>query len=199
MVTSTKLNQGYPAPHGFLKSHTNSRLLQTTYFLRWETVKIIVEIQVGLNPVPGVTQPMCPYDGSIAIFQNVVSIHTHQDYWCFPIPFKRCIPFYWNVCINYIIENLTEHVNYAVEVEVFGGSSQDFMQEMMSPTFIVLASCIAFATLVVVLLLGLICNRLCRSKAQNNGYTAANLQVTANFTSCGHEFYNARILYDITN
>ena len=48
---------------------------------------------------------------------------------------------------------------------------------MMSPTFIVLASCIAFATLVVVLLLGLICNRLCRSKAQNNGYTAANCQV----------------------
>ena len=85
-------------------------------------------------------------------------------------------------------------MNYAVEVEVFGGSSQDFMQEMMSPTFIVLASCIAFATLVVVLLLGLICNRLCRSKAQNNGYTAANLQVTANFTSCGHEFHKYMIL-----
>ena len=83
MVTSTKLNQGYPAPHGFLKSHTSSRLLQTTYFLRWEIVKIIVEIQVGLNPVPGVTQPMCPYDGSIAIFQNVVSINKYQDYWCF--------------------------------------------------------------------------------------------------------------------
>ena len=71
------------------------------------------------------------------------------------------------------------------------------MQEMMSPTFIVLASCIAFATLVVVLLLGLICNRLCRSKAQNNGYTAANLQVTANFTSCGHESYKLRTyIYD---
>jgi hypothetical protein len=51
------------------------------------------------------------------------------------------------------------------------------MQEMMSPTFIVLASCIAFATLVVVLLLGLICNRICRSKAQNSGYTPANCQV----------------------
>ena len=88
-------------------------------------------------------------------------------------------------------------MNYAVEVEVFGGSSQDFMQEMMSPTFIVLASCIAFATLVVVLLLGLICNRLCRSKAQNNGYTAANLQVTANFISCGQEFNKYKsILYD---
>ena len=107
------------------------------------------------------------------------------------------ISFYWNVCINYFLENLTEHVNYAVEVEVFGGSSQDFMQEMMSPTFIVLASCIAFATLVVVLLLGLICNRLCRSKAQNNGYTAANLQVTPNFTSCGHEFYKYKILYSL--
>ena len=65
---------------------------------------------------------------------------------------------------------------------------------MMSPTFIVLASCIAFATLVVVLLLGLICNRLCRSKAQNNGYTAANLQVTSNFNLCGHEFHKYRIL-----
>ena len=71
------------------------------------------------------------------------------------------------------------------------------MQEMMSPTFIVLASCIAFATLVVVLLLGLICNRLCRSKAQNNGYTAANLQVIPNFTSCGHEFHKYMILYSL--
>ena len=65
-------------------------------------------------------------------------------------------------------------------MEVFDKGSQDFMQEMMSPTFIVLASCIAFATLVVVLLLGLICNRICRSKAQNNGYTAANCQVRMN-------------------
>ena len=74
-------------------------------------------------------------------------------------------------------ENITEHVNYAVEVEVFGGAPQDFMQEMMSPTFIVLASCIAFATLVIVLLLGLICKRICRSKAQTNGYAPANCQV----------------------
>ena len=74
-------------------------------------------------------------------------------------------------------ENISDVVNYAVEVEVFGGSSEDFMQEMMSPTFIVLASCVAFATLVVVLLIGLICNKLCRSKAQNNGYTVANCQV----------------------
>ena len=57
-------------------------------------------------------------------------------------------------------------VDYAVEVEVF--NTADFMQEIMSPTFIVLASCVAVATLIVILLIGLICKRLCRSKS---GYT----------------------------
>ena len=64
--------------------------------------------------------------------------------------------------------------SYSVEVQVFEGPAEDFMQEVMSPTFIVLASCVAFATLVVILLIAIICNKIYRSKAQNNGYVAAN-------------------------
>ena len=45
---------------------------------------------------------------------------------------------------------------------------------MMTPTFIILASCVAFATLVVIHLIALICNRVCRNKAQQNGYLPAN-------------------------
>ena len=88
-----------------------------------------------------------------------------------------------NLNHSIFLENISDVVDYAVEVEVFGGGTQDFMQEMMSPTFIVLASCVAFATLVVILLTALICNKLCRSKAQNNGYTIANGQVRERKTS----------------
>lgn len=68
---------------------------------------------------------------------------------------------------------MTDLIDYAVEVEVFEES--DFLQEMMSPTFIILASCIAVATLVVVLLLALICNKICQAKT--TGYTVPEAQV----------------------
>ena len=68
-----------------------------------------------------------------------------------------------------IADNITEIVNYASEAEIVEKPS-DFMQEMLSPSFIVLASCVAVATLIVILLIGLICNKLC-SRKNPNGYT----------------------------
>ena len=44
------------------------------------------------------------------------------------------------------------------------------MQEILSPSFIILASCVAVATLIVILLIGLICNKICTRK-NPNGYT----------------------------
>ena len=66
-------------------------------------------------------------------------------------------------------------VNYASEVNV----KTDFMQEILSPSFIVLASCVAVATLIVILLIGLICNKIC-TKKNPNGYTIAIQQDVAN-------------------
>lgn len=67
-------------------------------------------------------------------------------------------------------------VNFASEVEILDNT--DFMQEMLSPSFIVLASCVAVATLIVILLIGLICNKLC-SKKNPNGYTIPTNQDSA--------------------
>ena len=66
-------------------------------------------------------------------------------------------------------------VNYASEVNV----KTDFMQEILSPSFIVLASCVAVATLIVILLIGLICNKIC-TKKNPNGYTIPIQQDVAN-------------------
>ena len=56
---------------------------------------------------------------------------------------------------------------------------------MMTPTFIILASCVAFATLVVILLIALICNKVCRTKAQRaqQGYLPANATTAADNTA----------------
>ena len=89
---------------------------------------------------------------------------TEASPWCYTTdPNVR-----WQHCA--ISQCKNSSLDYAVEVEVY--ETQDFMQEMMSPTFIVLASCVAFATLVVILLIALICNRLCKSK--QNGYIPAS-------------------------
>ena len=55
----------------------------------------------------------------------------------------------------------------------------------MTPTFIILASCVAFATLVVILLIALICNKVCRTKAQRaqQGYLPANATTAADNTA----------------
>ena len=69
-------------------------------------------------------------------------------------------------------DNASEILDTVVEVEVFNAA--DLMQEMMSPTFIVLASCVAVATLIVILLIGLICRKICHTKT---GYAVPNAQV----------------------
>ena len=59
----------------------------------------------------------------------------------------------------FLSDNITDIVDYASDVEILGKT--DFMQEIFSPSFIVLASCVAVATLIVILLIGLICNKIC--------------------------------------
>ena len=61
-------------------------------------------------------------------------------------------------------------MNYASEVEKIDKPPSDFMQEILSPSFIILASCVAVATLIVIMLIGLICNKIC-SRKNPNGYT----------------------------
>ncbi len=95
---------------------------------------------------------------------------TEPSPWCYTKdPHVR-----WQHCDIPKCGNASQVVNYEVEVEVFGKT--DFMQEILSPSFIVLASCVAVATLIVFLLLGLICNRLCtrksrQSQRRNGGYS----------------------------
>ena len=72
-------------------------------------------------------------------------------------------------------DNITDVVNYASDVEILDKS--DFMQEIFSPSFIVLASCVAVATLIVIVLIGLICNKIC-SRKNPNGYTIPTNQET---------------------
>lgn len=73
--------------------------------------------------------------------------------------------------IEVIPDNMTETVNFAnKEQDEELTNKTDFMQEILSPSFIVLASCVAVATLIVILLIGLICNKLC-SRKNPNGYS----------------------------
>ena len=77
----------------------------------------------------------------------------------------------------FISDNITDVVNYAnSEVEIL--DKTDFMQEIFSPSFIALASCVAVATLIVILLIGLICNKIC-SRKNPNGYTIPTNQETS--------------------
>ena len=67
---------------------------------------------------------------------------------------------------------MTDLVNYAVEVDII--EQQTIIEELMSPTFMILAASVAGATLIVILLLALICHRLCSSRP---GYAVARVQV----------------------
>ena len=49
-------------------------------------------------------------------------------------------------------------VNYAIEFEFFG---TEVFQEIISPTFIVLATTVSFTILIVVVLIGVLCSKLC--------------------------------------
>ena len=60
-------------------------------------------------------------------------------------------------------------INYNVEVDIVEERTT-IIEELLSPTFLALASGVAAATVIVILLLGLICHRLCKAKP---GYTIA--------------------------
>ena len=87
------------------------------------------------------------------------------------------------------MENVTDVRNYNVEVEVIEETTT-IIEELMTPTFIALAASVAAATVIVIMLIGLlhqlveedspyfshsglICHRLCRHKP---GYVVAKVQ-----------------------
>ena len=72
-----------------------------------------------------------------------------------------------------VAENITEMMNYNVEVDIIEERTT-IIEEMMSPTFIALAAGVAAATVIVILLIGLICHRICKP---GPGYTIAKVQV----------------------
>jgi len=84
--------------------------------------------------------------------------------WCYTMdPLLR-----WDYCDIQMCENVTE-VNYNIEVDIID-EKITVIEEMMSPTFIALAASVAAATVIVILLIGLICHRICQTKP---GYTIA--------------------------
>jgi len=88
-----------------------------------------------------------------------------QSPWCYTMdPLVR-----WQHCIIEKCENITEMINYNVEVDIVEERTT-IIEELLSPTFLALASGVAAATVIVILLLGLICHRLCKAKP---GYTIA--------------------------
>ena len=64
-------------------------------------------------------------------------------------------------------------INYNVEVDIIEERTT-IIEELMSPTFIALAASVAAATVIVILLIGLICHRICKRR---QGYTIAKVQV----------------------
>ena len=67
-------------------------------------------------------------------------------------------------------------MNYNVEVDIIEQRTT-IIEELMSPTFIALAASVAAATFIVILLIGLICHRICKPRP---GYTIAKVQVFIN-------------------
>ena len=72
-----------------------------------------------------------------------------------------------------VAENMTEIMNYNVMVDIIEERTT-IIEEMMSPTFIALAAGVAAATVIVILLICLICHRICKP---GPGYTIAKVQV----------------------
>eukprot|EP00092_Neocalanus_flemingeri_P007963 GFUD01008591.1.p1 GENE.GFUD01008591.1~~GFUD01008591.1.p1 ORF type:complete len:925 (+),score=155.82 GFUD01008591.1:42-2816(+) len=88
--------------------------------------------------------------------------------WCYTMdPLVR-----WQHCEIGKCENMTEMMNYNVEVDIIEERTT-IIEELMSPTFIALAAGVAAATVVVILLIGLICHRICKPRP---GYTIAKVQ-----------------------
>eukprot|EP00090_Calanus_glacialis_P001913 TRINITY_DN11429_c0_g1_i1.p1 TRINITY_DN11429_c0_g1~~TRINITY_DN11429_c0_g1_i1.p1 ORF type:complete len:925 (-),score=149.21 TRINITY_DN11429_c0_g1_i1:197-2971(-) len=88
--------------------------------------------------------------------------------WCYTMdPLVR-----WQHCEIEKCENMTEMINYNVEVDIIEERTT-IIEELMSPTFIALAASVAAATVIVILLIGLICHRICKPRP---GYTIAKVQ-----------------------
>ena len=86
-----------------------------------------------------------------------------------------------NTKLLFVTENMTEIINYNVEVDIIEERTT-IIEELMSPTFIALAASVAAATVIVILLIGLICHRICKP---GPGYTIAKVQVYLyNFFYC---------------
>ena len=64
-------------------------------------------------------------------------------------------------------------INYNVEVDIIEERTT-IIEELLSPTFLALAAGVGVATVIVILLIGLICHRICRP---GPGYTVAKVQV----------------------
>ena len=73
----------------------------------------------------------------------------------------------------FVTESMTEMINYNVEVDIIEERTT-IIEELMSPTFIALAASVAAATVIVILLIGLICHIICKPRP---GYTIAKVQV----------------------
>jgi len=88
--------------------------------------------------------------------------------WCYTMdPLVR-----WQHCEIEKCENITEMINYNVEVDIIEERTT-IIEELMSPTFMALAASVAVATVIVILLIALICHRLCKPSP---GYTIAKVQ-----------------------
>ncbi|XP_023341939.1 tyrosine-protein kinase transmembrane receptor Ror2 [Eurytemora carolleeae] len=77
----------------------------------------------------------------------------------------------WQHCTIPQCENLTDLVSYAVELDIV--ENRTIIEDLMSPTFIVLAAGVGVGVVIVLLLISLICSKLCRS---GPGYTATRIQ-----------------------
>jgi len=77
----------------------------------------------------------------------------------------------WQHCHIEKCENVTE-INYKVELDIVEERTT-IIDEILTPTFIALAATVAAATVIVILLIALICHRLCRPRP---GYTIAKVQ-----------------------
>ena len=112
------------------------------------------------------------------------NISSHQPHFTVASLYQKC---------NFLfipVENVTSR-NYQVEVEVIEEQTT-IIEELMTPTFIALAASVAAATVIVILLIGLICHRLCRhkpgyivAKTDNGEIDLAKLPQNSNYHTTG--------------
>ena len=87
----------------------------------------------------------------------------------------------------FILENRTG-IEHIVEVDIIEERTT-IIEELMSPTFIVLAASVGAATVIVILLIGLICHKICRSKP---GYIVEKIQEYSEFINTVKTYENLK-------